>query len=51
MHELYKDGAIMRYQKTILNEIIRSIDEHPVTLITGAKQAGKTTIVSYFEEK
>ena len=41
----------MRYQRTILNEIIRSIDEYPVTLITGARQAGKTTLVSYFEEK
>ena len=51
MHELYKDGAIMRYQKTILNEIIRSIDEHPVTLITVARQVGKSTLASYCEEK
>ena len=33
--------TIMRYQRTILNEIIRSIDEYPVTLITGARQVGK----------
>ena len=46
-----KDGAIIRYQRTILNEVRRSIDKYPVTLITGAKQAGKTTLVSYFEEK
>ena len=41
----------MRYQRTILNEIIRSIDEYPVTLITGARQVGKSTLSSYFEEK
>ena len=41
----------MRYQRTILNEIIRSIDEYPVTLITGARQVGKSTLASYFEEK
>ena len=37
--------------KNILNEIIRSIDEYPVTLITGARQVGKSTLASYFEEK
>ena len=41
----------MKYQRTILNEIIRSIDEYPVTLITGARQVGKSTLASYFEEK
>ena len=46
-----KDGAIIRYQRTILNEVRKSIDEYPVTLITGAKQVGKSTLVSYFEEK
>ena len=44
-------GAIIRYQRTILNEVRRSIDEYPVTLITGAKQVGKSTLVSYFEKK
>lgn len=46
-----KDGAIIIYQRTILNEVRRSIDEYPVTLITGAKQVGKSTLASYFEEK
>ncbi|MGM9968818.1 MAG: AAA family ATPase [Anaeroplasma sp.] len=41
----------MIYQRTILNEIIRSIDEYLVTLITGARQVGKSTLASYFEEK
>ena len=41
----------MKFQRTILNEIIRSIDEYPVTLITGARQVGKSTLASYFEEK
>ena len=45
-----KDGAIIRYQRTILNEVRRSIDEYPVTLITGAKQVGKSTLASYFEK-
>ena len=44
-------GAIIRYQRTILNEVRKPIDEYPVTLIAGAKQAGKSTLVSYFEEK
>ena len=26
-----KDGAIIRYQRTILNEARRSIDKYPVT--------------------
>lgn len=30
-------GAIIRYQRTILNEARRSIDEYHVTLIAGAK--------------
>ena len=46
-----KDGAIIRYQRTNLNEVRKSIDEYPVTLITGAKQVGKSTLISYFEEK
>ena len=46
-----KDGAIIRYQRTILNENRRSIDKYPVTLITGARQVGKATLASYFEKK
>ena len=30
-------GAIIRYQRTIVNEARRSIDEYHVTLIAGAK--------------
>ena len=41
----------MRYQRTILKEIINSIEEYPVTLITGARQVGKSTLVSYFEKR
>ena len=41
----------MLYKRTILDEIINSIDEYPVTLITGARQVGKSTLVSYFENK
>ncbi len=41
----------MYYKRTILNEIIKSVDEYPVTLVTGARQVGKTTLMSYFEKK
>ncbi len=41
----------MHYKRTILNSVIESIDEYPVTLITGARQVGKSTLVSYFEDK
>ena len=41
----------MRYNRTILKEVIDSVDEYPVTLVTGARQVGKSTLVSYFEEK
>ena len=41
----------MIYNRTILNSIITSLDEYPVTLITGARQVGKSTLVSYFENK
>lgn len=39
----------MIYSRTILNAIKNSVDEYPVTLITGARQVGKSTLVSYFE--
>lgn len=44
-------GLIMKYDRTILKEVINSIEEYPVTLVTGARQVGKSTLVSYFEEK
>ena len=40
----------MKYQRTILNEIINSIEEYPITLVTGVRQVGKSTLVSYFEQ-
>ena len=41
----------MIYARTILKSIIASTEEYPVTLITGARQVGKSTVVSYFETK
>ncbi len=41
----------MIYKRTILESVINSINEYPVTLITGARQVGKTTLVSYFFDK
>ncbi len=41
----------MIYDRTILNSVITSVEEYPVTLITGARQVGKTTLVSYFEKR
>jgi len=41
----------MLYKRTILEEVERTTKEYPVTLITGARQVGKTTLVSYFENK
>ncbi len=41
----------MRYKRTILKSIITSLDEYPITLVTGARQVGKSTLVSYFETK
>ena len=41
----------MYFDRTILNSVIKSTEEYPVTLITGARQVGKTTLVSYFETK
>jgi len=41
----------MRFIRTILDSIILSTNEYPVTLITGARQVGKSTLVSYFECK
>lgn len=41
----------MIYQRTILDSVIASTKEYPVTLITGARQVGKSTLVSCFETK
>jgi len=41
----------MLYKRTILPIVIQSTKEYPVTLITGARQVGKTTLVSYFEKE
>ena len=41
----------MKYDRTILKEVVNSIEEYPVTLVTGARQVGKSTLVSYFEVK
>ena len=41
----------MIYKRKILEQVILSINEYPVTLITGARQVGKTTLVSYFEKE
>lgn len=39
----------MIYKREILHQIIQSIEEYPITLITGARQVGKTTLVSEIE--
>lgn len=41
----------MLYKRSILNAIIQCVDEYAITLITGARQVGKTTLVSYFEKE
>ena len=41
----------MLINRSILPIIEQSIEEYPVTLITGARQVGKTTLVSYFESE
>jgi len=50
-YDYLKGVLIMKYDRTILKEVINSIEEYPVTLVTGARQVGKSTLVSYFEEK
>ena len=39
----------MLYQRTIMKHVISNIGEYPVTLITGSRQVGKSTLVSFFE--
>ncbi len=40
----------MIYKRSILPQVIQTVNEYPITLITGARQVGKTTLVTYFEE-
>lgn len=46
-----KEGDDMLYKRNILKSVIQCVDEYAVTLITGARQVGKTTLVSYFEKE
>lgn len=39
----------MIYKRTILNSVIEATNEYPVVIITGARQVGKSTLVSHFE--
>lgn len=41
----------MLINRTILPIVIQSTEEYPVTLITGCRQVGKTTLASYFEKE
>lgn len=41
----------MLIKRNILPVVIRNTEEYPVTLITGARQVGKTTLVTYFEQE
>ena len=41
----------MLYKREILDADIQCVDEYAITLITGARQVGKTTLVSCFEKE
>lgn len=41
----------MLYKRNILKEVIQSTNEYPITLLTGARQVGKTTLTNYFVKK
>lgn len=41
----------MIYQRHILATLKQSLDEYPITLVTGARQVGKTTLVSIIEKE
>ena len=41
----------MMIKRTIFKEIEKSVKSRPITLITGARQVGKSTIASLFIEK
>ena len=42
---------MMLIQRQILPYVEKTISEYPVTLITGARQVGKTTLVTMIEKK
>lgn len=41
----------MIFQRHIFSAVSRSINEYPITLITGARQVGKTTLVTIIERE
>lgn len=41
----------MIYERDILEVVKESIDEYAITLLTGARQVGKTTLLTYFEKE
>lgn len=41
----------MIFQRHIFSAVIRSLNEYPITLITGARQVGKTTLVTIIEKE
>jgi len=41
----------MIFQRHIFSAVSRSISEYPITLITGARQVGKTTLVTIIERE
>ena len=41
----------MIYPRHILTTLKQSLDEYPITLVTGARQVGKTTLVSMIEKE
>ena len=38
------------YKRTILKQVIEITNDYPITLVTGARQVGKTTLVEYFKK-
>ena len=40
----------MEYKRTILKHVIDTTKSFPITLITGARQVGKTTLVKHLEK-
>ena len=41
----------MIFRRHIFSAVSRSINEYPITLITGARQVGKTTLVTIIERE
>ena len=40
----------MKFKRTILKQVINITKDYPITLVTGARQVGKTTLVEYFKQ-